>query len=649
MITYSFTDVNGCTNSVMQADTVVALPTVAAIGGPVNACVGATVTLTNATTGGTWISSDATVAVIDLATGALTGMSAGTATITYTFTSAIGCTAFVTRVETVNPLPTVAAITGTMSVCVGGTTTLADATTGGTWSSSDVTLATVGSSSGVVTGVAAGIVTISYTYTNSIGCSNTATAVVSVNALPVVPAITGITNQCVGGTTTLANAMAGGTWSSSTTTVATIDASGVVTGVAGGVTTITYFVTDAFGCSGMAVASDTTNVMPTASPITGSLNACLGANTTLSNAIAGGVWSSGDISVATVGASTGIVTGASLGTAMISYVVTNSCGSVTNTATVTVNPLPSAGTISSTVSVLCAGSTTTLTSTVTGGTWSSGTLSVATIGSSSGIVTGVSAGTATITYTVTSSTGCSAFTTFVVNIGPALPTLAVLPLGSATICNGVPVYMYVNPPTAGLTYQWMINGNPIAGATNAGYTTDTAGLFSVVVDNGVCSVTLTGTNVVYQPNAVISFNPPNILFTGSYASYQWYLDGVAIPGATTSIVNIIGDGHYTVKVSDVNGCSDSSDAYTVGGGTGVHNMAHVNEINIYPNPATSVLSIEAAVKVNVSLRTIDGKEVMKLNYAKTVDISKLTNGLYMLMVYNENGQLLKTAKFTKVE
>jgi trimeric autotransporter adhesin len=70
-----------------------------------------------------------------------------------------------------------ATITGTLSVTSGSTTALSDATAGGTWSSSNTAVGSV-NTSGVVTGVAAGNCTISYTM-----CAGYyATAAVTVNS-----------------------------------------------------------------------------------------------------------------------------------------------------------------------------------------------------------------------------------------------------------------------------------------------------------------------------------------------------------------------------------------------------------------------------------------------------------------------------------
>jgi hypothetical protein len=142
--------------------------------------------------------------------------------------------------------------------------------------------------------------------------------------------------------------------------------------------------------------------LPSAGTISGTTTVCAGGTTTLSNTATGGVWSCGATGVATVG-STGILTGVTAGTAVISYTITNSCGSAVATQVVTVITTPSAGTISG-PNTVAVSTTITLSSTVSGGTWSSSNTSVATVGTS-GIVLGVAAGTVFITYAVGGSCG----------------------------------------------------------------------------------------------------------------------------------------------------------------------------------------------------------------------------------------------------
>ncbi|HOY32702.1 MAG TPA: hypothetical protein PKW80_12560, partial [Bacteroidales bacterium] len=133
-------------------------------------------------------------------------------------------------------------ISGTTPLCVGGTATWSGTTTGGTWSSSATSVATVGSSSGVVTGVSAGTATITYTLSNGT-CTMTATKTVTIQGPPN-QTITGATPICVGSTASWSSTTAGGTWSSSATSVATVGStSGVVSGIANGTSLITYSVT----------------------------------------------------------------------------------------------------------------------------------------------------------------------------------------------------------------------------------------------------------------------------------------------------------------------------------------------------------------------------------------------------------------------
>ena len=145
------------------------------ITGTMTTCVGTTATLSDATPGGTWSSSNPAVATIGSATGIYTGVSAGTAVITYSVISAGSTTATVT----ITDVPSAGSITGSSLVCVGYTASLTDAAGPGAWTSSNTAMATV-SSSGVVTGVAAGTVTISCSYTNSCGTAS-ATHTMTVN------------------------------------------------------------------------------------------------------------------------------------------------------------------------------------------------------------------------------------------------------------------------------------------------------------------------------------------------------------------------------------------------------------------------------------------------------------------------------------
>jgi hypothetical protein len=81
-------------------------------------------------------------------------------------------------------LPATGTISGVDSVNAGSSVTLTDSVSGGVWSSSNTACATVGSATGLVSGLAVGTASISYTTTNSCG-SSSATHTVTVNAVTI--------------------------------------------------------------------------------------------------------------------------------------------------------------------------------------------------------------------------------------------------------------------------------------------------------------------------------------------------------------------------------------------------------------------------------------------------------------------------------
>src|SRR5205085_2488864 len=160
------------------------------------------------------------IASIGSSTGILSGVSGGAASITYTLPGT-GCTT--TTLTIVNSVP--GAISGSTSVCAGSSLVISDPTGGGTWSSSNTGVATVGSSTGVINGVAAGTATITFKLVST-GCM--ATRVETVNPLP--SSISGALLVCLGSSSALTDASAGGTWSSSNTVIASIGSgTGVLT------------------------------------------------------------------------------------------------------------------------------------------------------------------------------------------------------------------------------------------------------------------------------------------------------------------------------------------------------------------------------------------------------------------------------------
>jgi gliding motility-associated-like protein len=467
-------------------------PLPAPITGPTQVCVGSTITLINFTTGGgTWISANPAVGTINATTGVFTGIGAGVATITFTST-VTGC--ITTGTVTVNPLPV--AVTGPTEVCVGNTITISSATSGGTWVSSG-TYATIGSSSGVVTGIAAGVET--FTYTLPTGCLTNYS--VTVNPLP--SAIAGSFAICHTYTSLLTNSTPGGVWSISPVSVATISPTGLVGAVSptGGTATVTYTL-PATGC--LTTTIITVNPLP--DTITGTLNICLNDTITLHSATAGGTWMSDNVYIAVVGTSSGVVASVSAGTVIISYTLPTGCFT---TSVLTINPTPQP--ITGTLSV-CQGYSSTLSNITTGGSWSSSNTAVAFVGTATGVVTGIAPGVAYITYTLPSS--CPRVIQFTVNPNPAPIS------GALSICQGDTTILTSSTPGGtwsssdpSVAFIFMPTGQMIGistGTSTISYLLPT-GCFTItnVTINPVPTAsTIVGAREVCVNNTAFLLNPP---------------------------------------------------------------------------------------------------------------------------------------------
>ncbi len=444
-------------------------PAPATITGSAIVCPASTTTLTPSVTGGSWSASNANASV---AAGVVSYGVAGVDTVSYTVTTG-SCSATTTLAVVTAPYAGV--ITGSNLSCLSNarSTTLSDVVPGGKWMSQNTAIATIDSNTGVITAVTSGSVFITYMVPFTT-CGDTAYATKSINvrASPAVPSpiITTTSTICQGSSITVSDTTVGGTWSATPTSLAGLVTTGsdsaIVSGLSGGTALISYSVT-ANACVSSRVLTVTISPLPTVAQITGSTNACVSASRdTLFDATSGGTWSSTNTALATIGATTGIITGASAGTVTMDYSVSNSCGTTTVTKVVTVNPAPNAGTISGPSSV-CVNQTITLSETVSTGSWSH--LSPHCGIFPSGAVVGLSGGSDTISFYIGTAYCGTATAKFPITINP-LPVKGSI-LGPAAICTGVTTTFADSNFTG--TGVWSLLNHDTASITS---TVDTFGL-----------------------------------------------------------------------------------------------------------------------------------------------------------------------------
>ncbi len=478
---------------------------------------------------------------------------------------------------TVTAAPSAGSLSGTQAICSNGTSTFtSNGNSGGAWTSSNTAFATVVSGTGVISGVAEGTATMTYTITGTGGCSNaTATRTVTVTAAPSAGSISGTQAICVGGTSNLSSTVSGGTWQSNDSGIATINSTtGVAYGISSGVATMTYTITGTGGCSNAtATRTVTVNSAPSAGTLSGTQTVCVGATTTFSSTISGESWSSGSIGVATINSSTGVITGVSAGTAIITYTFSGNgvCENATATRTVTVNPtfIASVSIASSDVdNTICPGTSVTFTATPTnGGTspsyqWKlNGSTNVGS--NSPTFVTTALANNDLVTVEMTSNETCvtsspatsnSISTTVDSNLPASVSIIS--SDNDNTICFGSNVVFTATPNNAGSpSYQWKLNGNSIGSDSDTFTSSSLADNdeISVVMSSQTCSsgtaVTSNSITTVVNPSSVggtvnsptLCYNTAgNILLSGYTGTIQWQqsLDGLTgwanISGATSN-------------------------------------------------------------------------------------------------------------------
>ncbi|MEI6184717.1 MAG: gliding motility-associated C-terminal domain-containing protein, partial [Bacteroidota bacterium] len=424
--TVHLTNSVGCDSAATLVLNTTALPVVNPITGGNSLCANNTLQLSSVTLAGTWSSSNTAAATVSNS-GLVQGITAGNTTISYSLTNSCGTTTRTMNIV-VGALPVVNPIVGNNNICVNTNTQLLETATGGTWVSNNTAVLIV-DNTGLATALSGGTALVTYIATNMCGTDSQHISIV-VSSSPFVSPITGNDSVCVNGTLLLTDITPSGIWTSATPS-ATVNANGLVAGVKSGTAIIFYTVTNTCGTTSKQFTVYINDV-PAVADISGTNNICINTTTALTDITPSGTWTSSSISIAPI-SSVGVVTGASVGTATISYAVKNTCGTTTKTYGITVLATPAAFPIKGKDS-LCTATTTQLSNAGVGGTWLSFNPAVATV-DNNGKLLAVSAGIDTITYSITNFCG-TAIDSFPVLVHPVPSCSFTINPFIANICLG---------------------------------------------------------------------------------------------------------------------------------------------------------------------------------------------------------------------
>lgn len=150
-----------------------------------------------------------------------------------------------------------------------------------------------------------------------------------------------------------------------------------------------------------------------------------------------------------------------------------------------------------------------------------------------------------------------------VDMPAACPDDTIMYWGSTDLCEGdFPIGLQTNWGYS--SYQWFMDGNPIPGETTAYHSADETGEYYLEITENGCTIESQHVQVTFSPAPdtahIIANTSTDVCFgntaelevdAGYTYDIQWYLDGVAIPGATNAVYLADQTGEYYADVINV--------------------------------------------------------------------------------------------------
>jgi hypothetical protein len=340
-------------------------------------------------------------------------------------------------------------------------------------------------------------------------------------------------------------------------------------------------------------------------------------------------------------------------------VVTDGAGctdtSAVQAVTFDAGPPPPVVTTSGGSTLICKGSSLTLSSSAgTGNQWFLGVTAIP--GQTGSSYVASSAGDYWVE--VTDQSGCwavSAHTALAIDsIGSDTTVVpAVTPAGPLLYCTDTGFLLH---SSYGVNYQWYLNGSALTGSNSDSLLVSLPGEYSVATTSGGCG-SGGGVSPVVQVGYVGRITPVITLVNGALVSNytednQWYLNDSVIEGATHQRYTPMSTGSYTVRLG-VGVQSIDTSTFQIGEGgcwslfsapwVIVDSNLVVPQLSIYPNPVGDVLTMNSKQPGPLTVRVFNlmGQQVWeRIGMVGTiqVDVSRWSKGVYFVQVIDQGSQ-----------
>jgi hypothetical protein len=224
--------------------------------------------------------------------------------------------------------------------------------------------------------------------------------------------------------------------------------------------------------------------------------------------------------------------------------------------------------------------------------------------------------------------------------------------GGTAVCEGSAVTLRATSASAlsGLSYQWLRNDQPIAGAVSATYRANVTGRYTVQVVLACAGPPSSALTLVQRAREAPTVAQTGLTLTSSApAGNQWFLNGVAIAGATSQTIVSDRTGRYSVRANP-SGCGETlSDELYIA-------ILAVEEetpglLRVYPNPAQRFATVEwtppgplsaaPVVELTDGRGVVVASEVMQRSgklFKVVVSLDRLAAGLFFVVIESSQGR-----------
>lgn len=200
-------------------------------------------------------------------------------------------------------------------------------------------------------------------------------------------------------------------------------------------------------------------------------------------------------------------------------------------------------------------------------------------------------------------------------------------------------------------FVWSLNGEVVQEGPQDSLFIAAPGVYTCQVFNSFgCTATSESFTVCPELEVAYDASGETLSVASGFASYQWFYNGLPIPGAVDNSVDATALGNYAVTITTDYGCTVTSEVFQVT--VGIEEGSRLSSIKLWPNPAQDRLQIGvpegrwSAEIYDIGGRLIERNDALVGGTTHTLGVTHLQTGSYLMVLRNE-GQV-RQARFMVV-